>query len=539
MNLDEIYELTAEFQKNDWRAVTISEKGKSKNQLYTSIANAIKDVYHEIPFDEAVFMVKSRIKTRQFCMNCKNPGVFRSSPSPRYNLFCSNRCRNVFNKNNSESILIDDVEYSDFKTASDALGISRYIIRQRIFDPNFPNYKWNCDDHDSKCIEKLRDAHPKLVDREFLASLNRSSRRILAEQLDVSPETIKPALLYFGLDTSYQQIDDAAIELKNDADALRNLYDRMTSAEIASLYSVSESSILKWLHFHGIEIKQERFQSAIERELIDFIQSMGFDVESRNRSAIGRELDIYVPEKKIAIECDGLFWHSSDPSTEERNRHVKKHELCEAVGITLLRFIDIGETSDKLDIVKSMIRSKLGMTRKIHARHCTVHEISNAEGIDFFRKNHISGNRGASFYIGLKHHDQLVMCISFSKPFMTKIAEWEIVRLASILDMTVVGGAAKIISFFRKNHPGKIMSYANLRHGNGRVYESIGLSLDHRTGPGYFYTDLNDVYSRHAFRKGSIEKICDIYDPRLTEFENAKVNGFRIYWDCGHSVFIG
>lgn len=58
-------------------------------------------------------------------------------------------------------------------------------------------------------------------------------------------------------------------------------------------------------------------------------------VKARDKSAIGRELDIYIPEKKFAIEVGAWYWH--------RNRVDKdllKIDLCKKAGINLVVIYD-------------------------------------------------------------------------------------------------------------------------------------------------------------------------------------------------------
>lgn len=43
------------------------------------------------------------------------------------------------------------------------------------------------------------------------------------------------------------------------------------------------------------------------------------------------ELDIYVPGKKLAIEYDGMYWHSDE--FKNASYHVKKTDDCEKAGI--------------------------------------------------------------------------------------------------------------------------------------------------------------------------------------------------------------
>lgn len=55
-------------------------------------------------------------------------------------------------------------------------------------------------------------------------------------------------------------------------------------------------------------------QSAMERDLAARLQTMaGCEMVSRDRSLLAesrQEVDMWFPEKKIAVEFDGLYWHS-------------------------------------------------------------------------------------------------------------------------------------------------------------------------------------------------------------------------------------
>ena len=65
-----------------------------------------------------------------------------------------------------------------------------------------------------------------------------------------------------------------------------------------------------------------------EHEVAKFIESLGHTVVQRDRSVIApRELDIWIPEKKIAIEFDGTYWHSA--KFEDRQKSMQKVELCQ------------------------------------------------------------------------------------------------------------------------------------------------------------------------------------------------------------------
>ena len=129
------------------------------------------------------------------------------------------------------------------------------------------------------------------------------------------------------------------------------------------------------------------------------------------------------------------------------------------------------------------------------------------------------------------------MIMSFGKPIVKSPHRWEIVRMASKKFTTVVGGASRIFKEFLSTSSGTVMSYANLRFGNGSVYRRLGFNFVKITEPGYVYTDLNRIYARQQFRRNTISKMCPRYDPGLTEAQNAENNNFRVYWDTGHLLF--
>lgn len=78
-------------------------------------------------------------------------------------------------------------------------------------------------------------------------------------------------------------------------------------------------------------------QSSGEREVKQYLETMfGLMVETKNKSLISPfELDMYVPEKKVAVEFNGSYWHSSQFKTPDY--HYNKWLKCKKLGITLVQ----------------------------------------------------------------------------------------------------------------------------------------------------------------------------------------------------------
>lgn len=81
--------------------------------------------------------------------------------------------------------------------------------------------------------------------------------------------------------------------------------------------------------------------SGAERELAEFIRKeYDSDVIENDRTVIPpHELNIYVPEKKLAVEFDGLFWHS-EQAGKPKDYHLRKTEACTKIGIRLVHVFE-------------------------------------------------------------------------------------------------------------------------------------------------------------------------------------------------------
>jgi G:T-mismatch repair DNA endonuclease (very short patch repair protein) len=73
--------------------------------------------------------------------------------------------------------------------------------------------------------------------------------------------------------------------------------------------------------------------STAEREIGDILEQRGERILRRDRS-LGFEVDIYLPDRKIAIEYDGTYWHST--LFEDEKKCTKKLERATKAGIRLI-----------------------------------------------------------------------------------------------------------------------------------------------------------------------------------------------------------
>jgi very-short-patch-repair endonuclease len=270
--------------------------------------------------------------------------------------------------------------------------------------------------------------------------------------------------------------------------------------------------------------------SQIEQELQSYVKSITADAIFNDKKILGgKELDIYVPSKKVAIEIDGLVWHCSKFKEDYPIQLSAKTDLCDKLGIRLIHFYD-DEIREKYPIVKSIIASALGVySRKIFARKCVIAQVGREAGDKFFMENHLAGSARASFYIGLYYNNELVQCASFGKNRFTKEKKLELIRMASLLNIQVVGGFSKIMSQVEECE-----SYVDRRIYNASGYKSSGWTLVEKTKNGYYYTDFKNRFPRQMFMKRNLVKMWPDIDINMREEDICRLHGFYQIYNCGN-----
>lgn len=250
------------------------------------------------------------------------------------------------------------------------------------------------------------------------------------------------------------------------------------------------------------------------------------------------ELDIFAPEHNIAIEFDGIYWHS-ELAGKNRYYHKKKTEAANKLGIRLIHIFE-NEWVLKRDIVISRLKNLFGKNRyKIYGRKCKIAEIDRQTSNMFLNKYHIQGDASASIRLGAFYKNHLVAVMTFVRVRHDVHGGYELVRFASIYNFSCIGVAGKLLKDFENRYcPNRLKTYADVRWSEGNLYTMLGFRFIHRSNPNYFYFKGNlDLKSRIQFQKHKLPETLDSFDINKTEWENMKDNGWNRIWDCGNMVF--
>lgn len=291
-----------------------------------------------------------------------------------------------------------------------------------------------------------------------------------------------------------------------------------------------------------------------EGDLFRHIKQIEEDAVQGDRTVLPsrRELDIYVPSCHLAIEYDGLRYHSVEHFLEDNRRnwsyayaskyHLWKTEQCYNEGIRLVHIYE-DEWTEKKDIVLDMLNAILhGKADKIYARQTTVALVRSNEANEFLEANHIQGKVRAEYYVGAYYNNELVAVQSYSKLRKSlggnqNGTDWELTRYATKRGYSVVGGFSKCLSYFvRSANVSRIISYGDLRviDRNNNVYLKNGFKQTAVCAPSYYYVKGNKRYHRFNFRRQMIKKKFGwVYSEEKTEKEMMRELGYERIYDCG------
>jgi len=270
--------------------------------------------------------------------------------------------------------------------------------------------------------------------------------------------------------------------------------------------------------------------SKVESVLREFIESLGVTAESNCREVLKNlEYDIWIPSRRIAIEYNGIYWHSDEWKTPDY--HYEKFAKSRDQGVRLIQIFE-DEWLTKPDIIKNRLMSLLGYGEKINARECTVVNLSGEEYKQFVETYHLQGYASASIKLGLIHKDCIVAVMSFATSRYSTEG-YELIRYCS--KGIVRGGASKLFKHFVRMHsPTKVISYANRCWSNGNLYEKLGFKniTKKDKNMGYWYVKKKTRYHRSTFTKKRLKELG--FDSSKTEAEIMRENGFLKIYDAGN-----
>ena len=448
--------------------------------------------------------------------------------------FCSNRCSNIYNqKNMSEESQESRRIKCSFKRSEETKEKQRasHIGRDYTIS-NEKNRKTKLQNHGDPNYNNREKYHKTCLERYGVNSYLGTE-----EFKNISKQT---SLEKYGVENPNQRhfknLDDLNEEF------FRNNFikdNRFLVDECCLYFNFSSRAADDYKEKFNITEINKSNHLKTQQYIFDSINTENKFFNDRH---LIKELDIYIPDYNLAIEYDGLMYHSEGYTeypmfkNTEKTYHLEKTELCLKNNIQLFHIFE----GEDLDLWLSMINNKLGLNEKIYARKCIIKELNSQETVEFLNENHLQGFCQAKINVGLFYNNELVSVMTFSKPRFNKKYEYELIRFCSKRNTSVIGGATKLWKYFvTKYNPNSVITYANRRFSNGEIYKTLGFTFLEKTSPNYFYFKgrSRELFSRVKFQKHKLKELLDVYDENLSEAENMFNNNYRRIYDCGNLKF--
>lgn len=290
------------------------------------------------------------------------------------------------------------------------------------------------------------------------------------------------------------------------------------------------------------QVKQShRTISKINKAFVKFLGDIEITC-SMEKNLANRSYDICIDNSNYLIEINPTITHNSFMSVFDessgglpKNYHLDKTNLARQNGFNCIHIWDWDDWGRVVEIIKP--KSNI-----VYARKCEVRELNIPTCNTFLQQYHLQGScRGQVVRLGLYYQDDLVMVMTFGKPRYNKNFEWELLRLCTKSDISVVGGAERLWKYFIVNHsPNSVISYCDNSKFSGDVYTRLGMVLHNTTPPNKHWYNLrtDEHITNNLLLQKGFDNLFGTDFGKGTDNEQLMLeHGWLPVYDCGQMVF--
>lgn len=230
--------------------------------------------------------------------------------------------------------------------------------------------------------------------------------------------------------------------------------------------------------------------SKMETDIKKYIESLGIETIQGNRTILsGKELDIYIPSKKVEVEFNGNYWHSAEHKDAIYHQH--KSIECLRKGIHLIHIYEYEWKDDYTrDKIKRYINNELKGV-EIDVKNSKISHINEKDAYNFLSNYSLEDFKKSDKYIGCYIENILegIMAINITDN------KCEIIYEHWVNGNTNIEGTSKFIEYIRENYDiCEISTDIKLDKYSGKQYLLNGFIIKNIIEPTYKYINHDGTY---------------------------------------------
>ena len=265
------------------------------------------------------------------CLECHNPTNFVDI-NTGYREFCSLTCLNKSN------IIQERIT----KTYREKYGVDNISQLESIKDKKkittMKNFGVSCGVRTTLAIENQHDKWMKYLNSDkdiILKNLNAGKRQQFIEGC-ISGDRFNGKLTPLFDINSFTNIKDSSLKFRCN-ECKSEFTHHLQWGTIPTCKVCYPTSKFEQFVYEYVISTLKLDSNQIKRNIINIIPY--------------KELDIYIPSLNIAIECNGLYWHSN--KRKSKTYHLNKTKACEKRGIKLIHIFEDEWNSPEFKLLTS------------------------------------------------------------------------------------------------------------------------------------------------------------------------------------------
>lgn len=218
-------------------------------------------------------------------------------------------------------------------------------------------------------------------------------------------------------------------------------------------------------------------------------------IEDKSSNLVQLELDLYDKQKRIAVEFNGIVWHSTR-FEKETNSLMRKTNICENHFVHLFHIWEYEWIYAKKQVInilnKIFGQSTSNISSTLLGNECYNASEDLTRVACFADQNNIKKSKECSWACALVDSDENILATAEFYQFEN---EWILDRYTEKIGYVINGGLQKCLSLFWREHSKvkELSTYADRRwvYRNKNIYLDVGFKEIEILDPKFIYTDLN------------------------------------------------